>query len=337
MEVTTAALPALLGDVFQAGLVPMIHGSPAIGKSRIIEQIAEQFNLKVIDVRLSQSDPTDLNGFPKINGDKATYIPMDTFPIVGDPIPEGYSGWLIFLDEINSAPLSVQAASYKLVLDKQVGKHDLHPNVAIAAAGNLSTDKAIVNRMSTAMQSRLAHFTLIIEPKAWQKWAAKAEIDYRIISFIGFKPSILFNFKPDHNGHTYASPRTWEFMSKLIKKYKEIPAEKLPLLASVVDDAAAREFFVYAEIFKDLITIPQIMADPVGIRMPTEPSIQYALSGSISQHINKDNANTIMIFLKRMGVEFQILCLQQAFAINKDLIEISVIKDWVKIYAKELF
>ncbi len=40
-----------------------IAGSPGIGKSYIIRDIAEQFKLKVIDMRLSQCDPTDLNNF----------------------------------------------------------------------------------------------------------------------------------------------------------------------------------------------------------------------------------------------------------------------------------
>jgi len=45
----------------KAGLVTMLHGDPGIGKSAIIYSIADRFKLKVIDVRLSQCDPTDLN------------------------------------------------------------------------------------------------------------------------------------------------------------------------------------------------------------------------------------------------------------------------------------
>lgn len=47
--------------ILMAKLVPMIHGSPAIGKSAIVLDVAEEYNLKVIDLRLSQCDPTDLN------------------------------------------------------------------------------------------------------------------------------------------------------------------------------------------------------------------------------------------------------------------------------------
>ena len=101
--------------ILMSKLVPMIHGSPAVGKSSIVLDVAKEYNLKVIDLRLSQCDPTDLMGFPDIarnlHRPKAGYVPMETFPIEGDEIPEGYSGWLLFLDEFNSAPPAVQAAA----------------------------------------------------------------------------------------------------------------------------------------------------------------------------------------------------------------------------------
>ena len=42
-------------------LVPMLVGSPGAGKSALIHSVAKHYNLKLIDVRLSQCDPTDLN------------------------------------------------------------------------------------------------------------------------------------------------------------------------------------------------------------------------------------------------------------------------------------
>lgn len=97
--------------VLTAGLVPMIEGSPGIGKSDIVRAIAKDWGLKVIDTRLSQAAPEDLNGLPMRKGDKAAFLPFENFPVEGDKVPEGYNGWLIFLDELTSAPKSVQAAA----------------------------------------------------------------------------------------------------------------------------------------------------------------------------------------------------------------------------------
>lgn len=92
-------------------LVSYIVGSPGVGKSDTVKRVADKRGLKVIDLRLSQCDPTDLNGFPQTNGKKGTYLPMDTFPLATDEIPEGYKGWLLFLDEISSATPAIQAAA----------------------------------------------------------------------------------------------------------------------------------------------------------------------------------------------------------------------------------
>ena len=186
MEVSTKELPEAITDILYAGLTPYVTGSPGIAKSAIISQVADSLNLKLIDVRLAQMDSSDLLGFPTIINGKTSFVPPDVFPIDTDPLPEGKEGYLLFLDELSSAPISVQAACYKLILDRKVGQYPLHKNVAIVAAGNKATDKAIVNRISTAMQSRLIHLNLEVNPKDWINWANENQIDHRIVSFIQF-------------------------------------------------------------------------------------------------------------------------------------------------------
>ncbi len=158
VEISASAMVEALDTVLMSKLTPMLVGSPGIGKSDIVKSVAKKHNLKLIDMRLAQSDPTDLNGFPTLqqDGTRMDYAPPTTFPLQNlDTVPQGYDGWLLFLDEINAAPPAIQAAAYKLVLDRQIGMHNLHKRVAIVCAGNKATDKAIVNRLSTAMQSRM--------------------------------------------------------------------------------------------------------------------------------------------------------------------------------------
>jgi len=332
-ENATCISVAAEDNLFIAGDFNLTHNSD------IIRQVAKKFNLSVIDLRLSQCDITDLNGFPSLNQDKtkSTFVPMDTFPMEGDEVPKGYEGWLLFLDEMNSASMSVQAAAFKLVLDRAVGLKKLHQKVAIICAGNRDIDKAIVNRLSTPMQSRLSHFELSVDHKGWLLWAAENKIDHRIMSFVSWKPEMLYNFKPDHNKDTYASPRTWEFCSRLIKDNNSLNTSDIPLIASVIDEAAAREFISYVRVFASLITIPQIIADPHGIDVPVEPSTQYALCGKIGAEMAESTVVPLMTFLKRMGAEFQIMSLQRVLKRSPTLIAHPAIKTWIETYSQELF
>lgn len=336
MKVNTVKAKELILDVLKVGLVPCVVSSPGVGKSAIAAQIAEEQRLELIDIRLTQCDPTDLNGFPTLKEKKASYLPMDTFPIEGDELPEGKRGWLLLLDELPSAALAVQAAAYKLILDKMVGQHKLHPNVAIIAAGNKSTDRAIVNRMGTAMQSRMIHLGLDADVDAWKDWAIKEGIDHRILAYINFKPDALHKFDPNHNDSTFACPRTWEFLSKLIKKVEGSLTGKLPLVIGAVSEGIGREFVGFCDIYTKLPTIEHIEVSPMTVEISDEPSIRYALSGLVANYLNKQNVVQLIKFIERLPIEFQIICLQQSLKREPTLMTEPAITKWVQLNSKEL-
>ena len=134
IKVSPSDAKQLVIDTIKVGLVPLLKGSPGMGKSAIMHEIAKELNLELIDIRLAQMDPVELNGFPMFKDGKASYAPMDIFPTTDTELPEGKNGWLVFFDELTSAPKSVQAAAYKILLDKAVGKFKIHERVRMVAA-----------------------------------------------------------------------------------------------------------------------------------------------------------------------------------------------------------
>lgn len=329
------AIPLVLA-LFKAGLVPMIHGSPAIGKSAIMAHIAKKYHLKLIDMRLSQSDPTDLSGMPWIENGRASYTPLDFLPLEGDPIPEGYKGWLLFLDEANSAPTAVQAASYKLILDRMVGMRKLHPNVVIAAAGNLETDGAIVTPTSTAMQSRLVHLEVEPDLKSWLDWAVEEKFHYLITSYLEFRPDHLYTFVPDHTDKTYASPRTWEFTNRILKEMP-ISKEVLPLLIGTLGEGIGREFFGYCSVQDRLPKMTDVETNPTGFSVPTEPSVLYALSGAIAANTTSKSCQAFMEAVRRLPAEFQVTCVRNIIRRDKAMLRQEPLQDWMSKSSAELF
>ena len=292
------------------GVVPFIQSSPGLGKSSIVREIAQEGNLKVIDVRLSQSAPEDLQGLPMrsmINGvEKAHFVPFNTFPLATDPIPEGYKGWLLFLDEFNSASRSVQAAAYKLTLDRLVGLHPLHPQVAIICAGNLSTDKAIVNNLGTAMQSRVSHILMESSKPEWIEWATKAGIDYRVIGFIEFQPSKLHLFNPDHSEMTFPAPRTWEFVSKLIIDTPDV-SDMMSLIAGTIGMGVGFEFVKFCEEYTRIPKLSSIVNDPKNIMIPLEISTRFAVLTMLMAHVDLQNVKKVIQYVGRFEPDEQII------------------------------
>lgn len=337
MKVKISQAIRMISAYIEARLVPMLVGSPGCGKSQIVHQIAEKYNLKLIDIRLSQCDPCDLMGFPHIEGQKADYLPMKIFPIEGDPIPDGYSGWLLFFDEFNGGALAVQKAAYKIVLDHMIGTHNIHKNVAMVCAGNLDTDNAAVEVMSTALQSRLCHLELQVDTQEWLSWASENKIDYRITGYMGFKPGNVYTFKPDHSDDTYACPRTWEFANRLMKTMPLDNDDMLPLMAGTLSEGVAREFLAYCKIDDELPKIAQIVAAPETIKVPDEPSVLYAMAGSIGHNATADNLGQLMKYVVRLPKEFQVVCLRETLRRNMALLSHTAVQKWITTSAVALF
>lgn len=300
-------------ECIQAGLVPYLQGSPGIGKSVITRSVGKEFALKLIDHRVSTSESTDATGIPEMFdmpgvGRLARFIPFaDLFPIEKMPLPEGHEGWLLFLDEFSSAPRQVQAAFYKLMLDRMVGQHRLHSHVAIVAAGNLMTDRAIVNSLSTAMQSRLVHLELQVSFKEWLEDVAIPEnYDSRIIAFLSRYPEKLMDFKPEHTEKTFCCPRTWEFMNKLVKG-KEVTEDRTVLLSGVITSGVALEFAQFTQVYKDLISVHEIVKDPEDCRLPSDQALKWATITHLLENIDNQNFKPVTTYVDRFDLSFRIL------------------------------
>ncbi|WWE95464.1 ATP-binding protein [Escherichia phage UE-S5b] len=287
----------------QAGNVPFLTSSPGMGKSAIIRSVAEEFGMKLIDHRLSTSAPEDLSGLPFRNGDRAEFIPFaDLFPIEGDEIPEGYNGWLLFLDEFNSARKEVVAAAYKLILDRMTGQKKLHPNVMIICAGNKATDRAIVNPLGTAMQSRVVHFEMelnfdifvedVMIPQEW---------DERLVAFLHANPGYLHDFDPAHKNKTFCCPRTWDFVNKDLKNRPEgaLPDEDSIYYAGHVTAGKATEFVQFTQVYNRMITIEKVVKDPLGCALPEDNNLCWATVNHLANKTTEENFSDVLQYIER--------------------------------------
>lgn len=293
----------------RSGLVPFLQSSPGLGKSSLMRLIAKQWGLKLIDHRLSTSDPTDLSGLPDTKGRKATFLPFDLFPVEGDELPAGYDGWMIFLDEFNSAHKDVQAAAYKLILDRMVGQHKLHERVVIACAGNLSTDRAITNELSTAMQSRVVHIEMVHSFKEWlEDVAIPGNYDRRVIAFLNSSKSSLMDFRPEHDDHTFDCPRTWEFVNNLCQN---IPLSQMEdyqgLFAGTISSGTATSFVQFCRVFENIPTFREIIADPEGTPITSDGSTRWAIVTMLLEDTTESTLEKVHKYVDRLSTEFRVL------------------------------
>ena len=329
-------------DCVSVGLVPLTVGSPGIGKTELHQAIAKQFNLKFLDIRLPTHDVTDLSGFPWPDHDrgKMGFLPTDLFPLETDPIPDGYDGWYIHFDEITSCRDEMQVACYKVLLDKMVGQEKLHTRAVMACSGNLASDNAIVNGLSTAMQSRLIHYEIRVDLDTYLKWAGANDIDYRIKGFLNFRPDLLHSFDPDHDDFTYACPRTYTFHSKLLKRWgniTEFSHNQVLSMNGTIGHAVTHEFITYCLVYKDLITFDDIIKDPKNAAISDKLDVQCAIGSLIANRCDASTMKEALTYMERMAEEFQVFTIKDIIRKDPSLFSDPNIVAWKQSHAVELF
>lgn len=318
--ISLAEAKPLILKALAVNVVPMLHGSPAIGKSSVCAEIADEYNLLLLDERLSGYDSTDMNGLVNFTEDKSRsqFIPMMNFPLDTDELPinpktgKPYAGWLLLLDELPSAERPVLAASYKLILDRMVGQRKLHPKVWMIAAGNMDTDGAIVNDMGTALMSRMMN--LYIQPKReeWLEYAESASepLDYRISAFLGYRKDLFFSFHPDTVDDTFPAPRTWSMLSKLIRNIPVIDSSYLALITGVIGVGPGAEFYAFLQFFDRITTYSDVVSNPKTARIPSEPGMIYAMAAMLGKSSIKADIAPVLEYVKRLPIDFQMITLR---------------------------
>lgn len=328
-------------NMLKAELVPMLWGSPGIGKSiAAIHEVAKELNLLLIDARFAGYDPTDLTGFPNIDFEKgiSRYYPMETFPLDDWEIPAGYSGWLVFCDELSSAPPAVQAASYKFFLDRMVGQRKLHPKCYIAGAGNMETDGAIVQPMSSALIGRLGHLVVTADYDFFMKWADKGGLSPLVCSFLRYMPDQFYTFDPENADQPYASPRTWEFVHKYLQQVGGNPIGSLVPMAGFVNLAPAQDLITFANVWAKLPKREDVMNHPTTAECPgyDNPGMLHALCGAVGNWLTKDTVTKLMPYIKRIEPDFQAVTLRNAVRRKPELMDAPEIQTWIQANASVL-
>ncbi len=270
----------------------MLWGPPGVGKSQMVSQIASQHNVPVIDIRLSQMEPSDLRGIPFRVGD---YVEWAVPAMLPNAQRHGREG-ILFLDEITSAAPSVSAAAYQLILDRRLGNYQIPPEWAIFAAGNRQGDRGVTYTMPAPLANRFSHFEVDVNLDDWVAWAYAHGIDERIIAFIRFRPDLLFDFDPAHNPVAFASPRSWEYAHRALQKFGDHSELLLGALQACVGPAAGVELNAF---IASLDQMPDLEAIINGedVPAPQEIDLQYAVASAlVGQAIRgRDNGSAARI------------------------------------------
>ena len=283
-------------------------------KHNVSDNISKYFILW--DYRLSSKDITDLMGLPSLNGKDTVEWKI---PLWLDVACKKDVMGIIFFDELNLAPPSIQTQGYQLIRDGCLGEVSLSDGVTIISAGNTVEDRANVFDLPKPLQNRFVHCVLCIpDLDDWIEWGIKNDVDKRIISFLKFKPTYLMKFDANSKDKSFPTPRSWgEFCSDLIKGVTEDTMLEI-LSSSAIGSGCATEFCAYIRLqdeldLKDIIQNPHKVSD---LRTDLKWSITSLLSNWFKSNNDLPQVEQLLKVIDNMESEYAILTLQ--FARSED-------------------
>jgi hypothetical protein len=210
------------------GIPALLWGAPGEGKSSFVESLRRD-DFPVVTLIASIHDPTDFSGLPvHLNGQVRFAPPEWTFAF--DETGQG----ILFLDELTTAPPSVQAALLRVILERKVGFRPLPKGVRVVAAANPPDQVVGGWELSPPLRNRFVHIRWELSGEIYQKALregfgqpslpaidpnahAEAEKFWRrmVEVFLRRYPH-LAKTNPSDEEYAFASPRTWDFAIALM-------------------------------------------------------------------------------------------------------------------------
>jgi MoxR-like ATPase len=277
----TPYLSSLVKNQLQLSL--MLWGPPGIGKSSIVADVANGAKLQLVDLRLSQLAPTDLRGLPVADKGVSRWFPPEFLPTTGKGI--------LFLDEINMAPPTMQGIAQQLILDRKVGSYTVPEDWYIWAAGNRKSDKAAVFEMPSALANRFIHLDLTPDFDSFKAWGISTQrVSEQVLAFLAFRPTLMHQIDPQRPA--WPSPRSWVMADQLRKAGLSIePA---------IGPSASAEFDAFCAIYQGLPNLESVLKGKSKETFPEEASARYAtVLGLIVRTVEVEQGVNALTWLKQ--------------------------------------
>jgi len=274
--VTSAQARKSILRAFRVKRPLFLWGPPGIGKSELVEGITQELGGYMIDLRLGQMEPTDIRGIPFYNKELGKMDWAAPIDLPDEELASQYPMVVLFMDEMNSAAPSVQAAAYQLILNRRIGKYRLPDNVVMVAAGNRESDKGVTYRMPTPLANRFIHQEMKVDFASWQEWAVTNAIHKDVVGYLTFAKQDLYDFDAKSSSRSFATPRTWTFVSELLEEDEDTDT-LTNLIAGTVGEGLAVKFMQHRKVAARMPRPEDILSGKVKDLDIKEVSAMYSL------------------------------------------------------------
>ena len=247
----------------------LLLGSPGIGKTQIMEQIAKECQIGLVAYTITHHTRQSAIGLPFISKHTfdgkeqavTEYTMSEIVASIYEKIEKtGLKEGILFIDEINCVSETLAPAMLQFLQCKTFGNHKIPDGWLIVAAGNPPEYNKSVREFDVVTMDRIRKIEVEADFQVWKEYAYANGLHPAVISYLNTKKQNFYQMETTVDGRCFATPRGWEDLSTMIGIYEKIDKtiDREVVAQYIQHPKIAKDFANYLELFYKYRTDYQI-------------------------------------------------------------------------------
>jgi len=235
-------------------------GSPGIGKTAIMEQIAQELGIAVVSYSMTHHTRQSALGLPFITHknykglefDISEYTMSEIIASIYEVMEQsGIEEGILFLDEINCVSETLAPSMLQFLQYKIFGKHKVPEGWVIVTAGNPPEYNKSVREFDVVTMDRMKLVEVEADYATWKEYALKQGIHNAVTTYLDMKKNDFYRVETNVGGKSYVTARGWEDLSAMMLLCEEegIVVDETLVAQYLHNDKIVREFTAYYELY----------------------------------------------------------------------------------------
>ena len=267
-DIKNAVSAYLTKDQFGNYVIPVerqrpvfLMGAPGIGKTAIMEQIAQELQIGLISYSMTHHTRQSALGLPFIvrknyGGEEysvSEYTMSEIIASIYDLMEvTGLKEGILFLDEINCVSETLAPSMLQFLQYKTFGRHSVPGGWIVVTAGNPPEYNNSVREFDIVTWDRLKRIDVEADYEVWKEYAYARGIHPAVTTYLDIKKDDFFRIETTVDGKSFVTARGWSDLSDMVKLYeqKEIAVTEQLVVQYLQNKKIAKNFAVYFDLFR---------------------------------------------------------------------------------------
>lgn len=235
-------------------------GPPGIGKTAIMQQVAEELGVCLISYSMTHHTRQSALGLPLIvkkeyDGTEysiSEYTMSEIIASVYDMMEQtGLREGILFLDEVNCVSETLTPVMLQFLQYKTFGRHKLPAGWIVVAAGNPPEYNRSARDFDVVTWDRMKRVDVEPDYAAWKEFALKKGTHAAVLTYLDIRKENFFRMEATVDGKQFVTPRGWSDLSDMIRLYEEdgMPVDRELIGQYLQNSEVAEDFAIYYELY----------------------------------------------------------------------------------------